>query len=588
MPKHLIKKIQIFFEQHSKTTNTLMAGMLIGAIFASGFYASYLFFTSVPQGVSFQGIDLSGWNRNQATSFVKDFSDQFSHQTLQVNLLRGGESIAESFSFSSLGLQHDVSRILQNLFEQRYDGIHGAAIDVPPIINGSESALQKIYEALRVHEQEMKNAELVFQNGRWALSAEQIGYQLKGFLEMADLHTILKQEGPQKTWEISLEVLQPSVTTAQLSPLFERIQTLMTHRVEWTVGDKTLSFDLGEYPDAILVRDGKVIIDGEKIGAFIADWAPHVEQVPGSVIVGEPEEKERGYLKAHYQGTFEKGKKVDQEKMTKALYDALAGDRTVTSIEVPLMEVSPAVEMAGVGQLSLLSQGRSSFTLGNIPQRVHNIRLGLSKYDGVVIPQGAEFSFNQILGKVTYVDGWEPAGAIFGGGGVRDVPGGGLCQVSTTVYRAAVHSGLSVTKRKPHSLDVPYYHQYGYGIDATIYPPSGLDLKFINDTPGVIFIHAYTDEEREEAFVEFYGIDDGRQIELTQVENRKVILPEQTVVNEKLAPAEFRVIQAGRVGRYVEWEWKIKKRDGSEEVRAIESLYPAQASVVEVPLSTNF
>jgi vancomycin resistance protein YoaR len=230
----------------------------------------------------------------------------------------------------------------------------------------------------------------------------------------------------------------------------------------------------------------------------------------------------------------------------------------------------------------LLSEGRSSYVLAHGEDREFNVRFGLEKYDGVVIPQGEEFDFNKILGWVTYDAGWKPALAIFGGGGVKPVPGGGLCQVSTTMYRAVVNGGLPVTSRKPHSLDVSYYQQYGYGIDSTVYPPEDINLKFINDTPGPILIHTRLDEVNKEVFIEFYGVDDGREVEINQVINRTVVLPNQVTYTSDITTGLQEVLQNGRVGRYIEWEWNITRADGTVENRTIETLYPAAAKIVRV------
>jgi vancomycin resistance protein YoaR len=262
------------------------------------------------------------------------------------------------------------------------------------------------------------------------------------------------------------------------------------------------------------------------------------------------------------------------------LLDAFLSEEHTQILTLSLEEQMPLLEMAGVGQLSLLARGRSSFVLSHSEDRTFNVKKGLAKYDGVVIPSGAEFSFNDVLGYVRYEDGWKPALAIFGGGGVTPVPGGGLCQVSTTMYRAAIHAGLQIIERKPHSLDVSYYLAYGDGIDSTIYPPKDIDLKFVNDTPGPIFIHTYTDDVAREAFVEFYGVDDGRKVELKQLVNRPVHLEREVVYTDDLSQGVTEETKA-RQGRYVEWEWKIT-RDGEEEYRKIETLYPARRRTVRV------
>jgi vancomycin resistance protein YoaR len=100
---------------------------------------------------------------------------------------------------------------------------------------------------------------------------------------------------------------------------------------------------------------------------------------------------------------------------------------------------------------------------------------------------------------------------IFGGEDLRPVLGGGICQVATTVYRAAVHAGLPITKRANHSLFVTYYEKYGVGLDATIYPGEQ-DFTFFNDSPHYLLLQAYA--EGDEAVVNVYGTPDGRSVAL--------------------------------------------------------------------------
>ncbi|MDP7477109.1 MAG: VanW family protein, partial [Candidatus Peribacteraceae bacterium] len=103
------------------------------------------------------------------------------------------------------------------------------------------------------------------------------------------------------------------------------------------------------------------------------------------------------------------------------------------------------------------------------------------------------------------------AKVIFNGGDLEFAPGGGICQASTTVYRAIVNAGFPVMERRAHSLYVSYYKKHGVGIDATIYPGSQ-DLVFLNDSDSPLIIQAYNDGT--DATVNIYGSPDGRSVEL--------------------------------------------------------------------------
>lgn len=186
-------------------------------------------------------------------------------------------------------------------------------------------------------------------------------------------------------------------------------------------------------------------------------------------------------------------------------------DRQATSSAL-VVEINPPqtslAETNTLGINQLLATGESDFK-GSPKNRVHNIKVGIGKFKGVIIKPGEEFSFNKYLGPVEAEAGFLPELVIKSNGTVPEL-GGGLCQVSTTVFRAAMNTGLPITQRKNHSYAVQYYAPQG--TDATIYPGS-VDLKFVNDTPGHILIWPYIKDTSILVF-EFYGTPDNRKVTL--------------------------------------------------------------------------
>ncbi|MBD3282267.1 MAG: hypothetical protein GF387_01515 [Candidatus Portnoybacteria bacterium] len=154
---------------------------------------------------------------------------------------------------------------------------------------------------------------------------------------------------------------------------------------------------------------------------------------------------------------------------------------------------------------SLLAKGVSDFT-GSPSSRVHNIKTGTAKFHGYLIKPDQEFSFNEILGEVGPEQGYLPELVIKRNETVPEY-GGGLCQVSTTLFRAAINAGLEITERYHHAFPVKYYNPQGF--DATIYPPSP-DLKFINNTPGYILIQGQIKDYK--LIFELYGTSDDRRV----------------------------------------------------------------------------
>jgi vancomycin resistance protein YoaR len=164
-------------------------------------------------------------------------------------------------------------------------------------------------------------------------------------------------------------------------------------------------------------------------------------------------------------------------------------------------------DINNLGITSLLAKGSSNFA-GSAASRITNIRIGAAQFNGVLIKPNEEFSFDILLGEVGPEQGYKP-GLVIKENKMVPEYGGGLCQVSTTTFRAAIYAGLEITQRFPHAFPVKFYNPQGF--DATIYPPSP-DLRFINNTPGYILIQTMV--IGNELIFEFYGTDDGRKVEV--------------------------------------------------------------------------
>ena len=163
------------------------------------------------------------------------------------------------------------------------------------------------------------------------------------------------------------------------------------------------------------------------------------------------------------------------------------------------------LSMLGINKL--IGQGKSDFS-GSPAARIHNIKTATEKYNGILIEPEREFSFNEILGEVDAETGFK-AELVIKGNKIIPEYGGGICQVSTTVFRAALNSGLPIIERRPHSLPVRYYKPQGF--DATIYP-GVVDLKFNNDTGGYILMQS--EISGNNLIFEFYGADDRRNVKV--------------------------------------------------------------------------
>jgi vancomycin resistance protein YoaR len=203
-----------------------------------------------------------------------------------------------------------------------------------------------------------------------------------------------------------------------------------------------------------------------------------------------------------------------------AVAESFLGDRK--PVEVPIVVTKPKVDSNNLGALGidgLLARGDSNF-VGGSQTRDNNIYVGVDLMNGELIAPGEEFSFNRAVGEITYEKGFVDAGVIENGIIGRDV-GGGICQVSTTVFRAALLSGMPITEWHYHSLRLSGYERDGWtaGFDAAILqsgpdPQYWGDFRFKNDTDGYMLVQSWTDYPH--VIVEIYGNDDGRTVDLSQ------------------------------------------------------------------------
>lgn len=202
------------------------------------------------------------------------------------------------------------------------------------------------------------------------------------------------------------------------------------------------------------------------------------------------------------------GFSLDEEKTREIILLALGGSGKNKVFQLPTKEEKPKISKETLDELKISEQigrGESNFA-GSPKNRIFNINLSTDKFNGVLLGPGEEFSFVTILGPVEKETGYKEELVIKDNKTIPEY-GGGVCQVSTTVFRAALNAGLKVTERRNHSYPVQYYSPQG--TDATIYLPSP-DLKFVNNTPNFILFQATI--EGNKLIFDIFGESDGRTV----------------------------------------------------------------------------
>jgi vancomycin resistance protein YoaR len=250
-------------------------------------------------------------------------------------------------------------------------------------------------------------------------------------------------------------------------------------------------------------KTSEVSVDRDLAGKFLDDLSQKVNRNPQNAKFSV----ENGKVAVF--SISEKGITLDKDKSLEVLVSFLKKNSLSpkNTLEIPFKETAPEISMDSIdnmGITTLIGEGKSNFA-GSPKNRIHNIQTAIARYNGLLIKPNEEFSFVGALGEVDGDHGYLPELVIKQNKTELDF-GGGICQVSTTAFRAAIYSGLKITARTNHAYPVGYYNPQG--MDATVYVPKP-DLKFINNTPGYILIQTHI--EGTILFFDFYGTDDGRK-----------------------------------------------------------------------------
>lgn len=247
----------------------------------------------------------------------------------------------------------------------------------------------------------------------------------------------------------------------------------------------------------------------------------------------------------------------------KADFAKFVSPPTSGKIVLSTLPVEPKIKTSQANNLGikeLLSEGKSFFR-GSIPNRVHNISLAASRLNGILIAPGEVFSFNQALGEISAETGYKQAYIIKEKKTVLD-DGGGVCQVSTTLFRAALNAGLAIEERQAHAYRVSYYEQGGFGpgLDATVFSPR-VDLKIKNDTPAYILIQTKIDRKNASLTFDLYGTNDGRKaiIGKPKITDEAPPPPDLYQDDPTLAKGQIKQVDFAAWGGKVAFDYKVVK-----------------------------
>ena len=233
------------------------------------------------------------------------------------------------------------------------------------------------------------------------------------------------------------------------------------------------------------------------------------------------------------------------------MIDSAIENKSITTIKLPVDKVEAEITRADLSNITdKLGEFATSFNASN-ESRSYNIKLATKSVTDVLVRPGETFSLNKTIGPRLAKYGYRSAKVLINNEYVDGI-GGGVCQVSSTLYNAALLANLKIVERKNHSLPSSYI---GLGRDATI---SGdyIDLKFMNNTPYPLYI--YGEVKGNQVKFSIYGKNEnrGREIKI-KTEVLKKIEPKIKIIEDRNLPIGTKIVEKKPIPGYVVRSYRV-------------------------------
>jgi vancomycin resistance protein YoaR len=276
------------------------------------------------------------------------------------------------------------------------------------------------------------------------------------------------------------------------------------------------------------------------------------------------------------------GEQLDSEATAQAITAAtlMSGDRTVEAITKKKEPDLTTQEAKDMGISDLLSTYTTKYT-GSRNRQV-NVKITTEYATNVMLAPGEEYDFDKQIGPRTAARGYKLAPGIVGPNTLEDVLGGGICQVSTTMFNTAIEAGLKITKRYNHSI---YIDHYPKGRDATV-TVGGKNLKFINDTDHYIWIRGVS--TGVVTTISMYGTNDGRTVSI-KVGNFYGVSGKSTVTvkDATLKSGKTEIIDKGQTGKSLKTTYVVTRAGQTINSQTFISFWPMYPMQIRVGTATT-
>lgn len=351
----------------------------------------------------------------------------------------------------------------------------------------------------------------------------------------------------------------PAVTTEQAEQAKGRADALIGTPLALTFKDKSYTLGRDDLVRAVRIGAGPDFA----VRLDPATFKPKVDAIAAD-LKQDPKNAEIGWDNALVVRTSAKdGQRLNVDK-TLAQIGAWQGDTRALALPVEIQKPQIPDDVSTLGITTRIGRGVSNFA-GSDAARAKNIKIAAGYLDNTVVGPGEIFSFLDAIGEISEARGYQPGYVILAEETVPGI-GGGVCQVATTMFRAAIFSGLPIEERNPHAYIVGYYQQGGYpiGLDAAVFSP-GVDLKFRNDSDKYMLIKTGVDGAGNLA-VSIYGPDLGYKVDVSDpvIANKTMPPDNEYQVDTTLPPGTKKQVEFAKTGEDVAFTRTVLGKDGQQ------------------------
>lgn len=564
--------------------------ILVGLILMPPLAFQFAYLNRIYPGVAVAGLNLGNRNKQEAR---KNLEKKIS-SNLPEKLILVGPSKTWEENLVNLGFSYRIDESLENAYKvgrqkspivswRERKTAWSEGVNLPLVYQIDQSLLEKmvneISQSLFVPtvNPQIKVLEKQFgkDSQRLIIEPGKTGQEVN---ESALISAIVHQLSYLKTEPIIVPIKEtnPQLAETEMEITKIRAEKLLGKNLKLIFEDKAFTLLEKELIDFLSFDGG---FDSEKINQYAKNLASNLNRPPENAAF------QFSSGRATIFRPSKEGVVIFEEKIIREILDSLETlEKTETNqitLTLEAKKTPPQIKTENVNNLGikeLLGKGVSYFA-GSIPSRIHNIVLASSRINGILVAPGEVFSFNKALGEVSQITGFKEAYIIKEGRTILG-DGGGVCQVSTTLFRAVLNAGLPVEERRAHAYRVTYYEQSSPpGLDATVFEPS-VDFKFKNDTPTYILIQTSVDTKSKTLIFELYGTSDGRIVNISKSRIWDQIPPPPDLYQDDptLPTGTIKQIDWKAWGAKVAFDWRVERAGEILQKRTFYSVYrPWQA-----------